>query len=300
MKDKVIQLLGHQRQRNTVKVGVIRATQNIVFMDLTELRNLLPGLWLEGFGAPTHDDVGEQTTGTQGPHRLLDRLGLLFTHRSHHGNQGNMNVEEVFNTNTELELTKGFDERAGFDISHGSSQLDNTHLRLGGFIRGGRDLSHTLDPLLDGINDVGNDLHGLAKVVSTTFSLDDLVVDLPGCDVVVSRKSNSNETLVVAQVKIDFTTIVHHKHLTMLERRHCSSVNVQVRVNFDRSNVEPQRSHDKTSGTGNNSLSNTTQGTTSNKNIRNIVLSWLSRNSRHRQQLNVSHSRWRYGGGGLM
>ena len=57
-------------------------------------------------------------------------------------------------------------------------------------------------------------LNSLAQVVSLTLLVDDLLVDFACGDVVVAVKGHIQETLVVAQVKINLTTIVQDKNFT--------------------------------------------------------------------------------------
>ena len=100
-----------------------------------------------------------------------------------------------------------------------------------------------------------HNLHRLSEVVSSSLGFDDLHVDLAGCDVVVFREGDVEVSLVVSQVKIDFSSIVEYKDLTMSIRglvtsfmaifeintlcgRHRSSIGVEVRVYLDRGDVK--------------------------------------------------------------
>ena len=100
-----------------------------------------------------------------------------------------------------------------------------------------------------------HNLHRLSEVVSSSLGFDDLHVDLAGCDVVVFREGDVEVSLVVSQVKIDFSSIVEYKDLTMSIRglvtsfmamlevntlcgRHSSSIGVEVRVYLDRGDVK--------------------------------------------------------------
>lgn len=114
----------------------------------------------------------------------------------------------------------------------------------------------------------------LSKVITSTFLIDHMRVDLAGRDVVIFRQRNSEITFVVSKVKVDFSTIIQNVtfsmplscqklssseqepgmatysngfdkvsqrkgkliHNSMKTYVHQSRINVQIRVNLDRRN----------------------------------------------------------------
>lgn len=54
-------------------------------------------------------------------------------------------------------------------------------------------------------------LHGFAQVVSLPLLVDDWLVDLSSCEVVVPGKADVQETLIVPQVQVNFSAIVKNK-----------------------------------------------------------------------------------------
>jgi hypothetical protein len=93
----------------------------------------------------------------------LSRLGFLLS--PYDGNQTDVDQGEVFMADPELELSHCLDEWSGFDITDSTTQLDDANVRLlSGFVD--RDLRDALDPVLDGIGEMRNDLNGLSEVVS--------------------------------------------------------------------------------------------------------------------------------------
>jgi len=107
---------------------------------------------------------------------------------------------------------------------------------------------HTLNPLLDGIGDVGHNLHSFAQEPALALLgiqgmgqpvsqrslpspsppgatrrtkgeerkrnlFDDVVVDLSGGDVVVAIEREIHETLIVAQIQVGLTSVVQHEDL---------------------------------------------------------------------------------------
>jgi len=57
-------------------------------------------------------------------------------------------------------------------------------------------------------------LNSFPKVVTTSFAVDDVLVDFASGDVVVSAQCNIKKPLIVAEVKINFSAIIKHKHLS--------------------------------------------------------------------------------------
>ena len=67
-------------------------------------------------------------------------------------------------------------------------KLDNADIRFNSrTIK--RDHSHTLNPVLNRIHNVWNNLHGLAQIVTLSLTVDNIEVNLAGSDVVITSQS---------------------------------------------------------------------------------------------------------------
>ena len=100
-----------------------------------------------------------------------------------------MEEADVFATNTELELSKRFDEWCTFNVSNRATKLNHTDIgclsrTVGTLCR------HPLNPFLNFIGDVRDNLDGLAKIVSSAFSLDDTRIHLAGREVIVATQTD--------------------------------------------------------------------------------------------------------------
>ena len=62
------------------------------------------------------------------------------------------------------------------------------------------------------------------KIVSFSFLVDDTLIDLPSGDIIISAQGNVQESLVVAQIQVDLSSIIKDIDLTMLIRRKCPSI----------------------------------------------------------------------------
>lgn len=145
-----------------------------------------------------------------------------------------MDLEEVLLAGAAAELAHSFNERRRLDISDSSAQLDDTDVGgLVGLVDG--DLGNALDPVLDGVRKMRNNLDGLSEVVSsplnrniskfesgrwklvskTHLALNDMLVNLSRRDVVLASKSNVEVTLVVSEIQIDLSSVVENEDLSV-------------------------------------------------------------------------------------
>lgn len=149
------------------------------------------------------------------PHRLdslLRRLRLLLS--VYNWDIGDVNLHEVVLARTSPQLAHSLDEGHALDITHRASQLNDADIRLLARVIDGY-ACHLLNPVLDRIGDVGNDLHGFTQVVALALALDDVLVDFTSCDVVVARQGNVEVALVVAEVEIDFAAVGEDENFAM-------------------------------------------------------------------------------------
>ena len=160
-----------------------------------------------------------------------------------------MNLEEISFSSSSPQLSHSLDKGRALDIPNCASQLDYAH--IGAFFRiVNRNSCHSLNPILHGIREMWYNLDSFAQIVSSTFPLDDMLVDLPRCDVVLAGKGDIEVSLVVAQIQVDFSTVVQNEDFAMpmveLELRsksrqlwnllggsYGSSIDIHVRINLD-------------------------------------------------------------------
>ena len=125
-----------------------------------------------------------------------------------------MNLQEVVLACSSFELPYSFDEWSTLNVSHSSSKLHDADIGLFVCVIDWYP-GYSCNPILNLVCDVWHNLYCLSKVISSSLGFNDLHVDFAGCDVVVFREGDVEVSLVVSQVKIDFSSIVEHKHFTM-------------------------------------------------------------------------------------
>jgi hypothetical protein len=117
-----------------------------------------------------------------------------------------MNLHEIIFPSSSPQLAHRLNKWHALNISHRPAQLNYAHVWLLARIVD-RYARHLLDPVLYRIGDVRHDLHGFAEVVAFALALDDMLVDLAGCDVVVAREGDVEVTLIVAEIEVDFAAV---------------------------------------------------------------------------------------------
>ena len=193
-----------------VDVADIVDADNIGRGDMAEVANLATSGLLQALSGAAENDLGRKAEGAQVANTVLGRLGLLLFGKD--GNQTHKHEAEVVISDAELELPEGLEENAGFDVTDGAADLDEANVgRLSRIIDG--NMSDALDPILNLVGNVRDDLNGLSEVVSLALLGDDLAVNLARGNVVIGRQFDGQEALVVAKVQIGFGAIGEDKYL---------------------------------------------------------------------------------------
>lgn len=159
----------------------------------------------------THQ-VRDKTSTAYSLDSHLCRLGLLLV--VNNWDVGDVNLHKVVLSSSDAQLSKSLDERHRFDVAHGSSKLDNADIRLLTSVVDWN-FSDSLDPILNCLDNMRHNLYGMSKIVTASLLVDNELIDLAGCDVVVAGQCDVEVALVVAEIQIDFSTIVKNEAFTM-------------------------------------------------------------------------------------
>ena len=141
------------------------------------------------------------------------------------GHQRAMHENDVSRDLLIFELTRGFNERLGFNVAHGAADFRNNEIGL-------RALGNTVKLAFNGIGHVGNYLHRAAQKISVAFAGDELLVNGTLREVRFAQQILVNEALIMSQVKVAFVAVFGNENLTVLKRAHGAGVNVQVRIHL--------------------------------------------------------------------
>ena len=119
------------------------------------------------------------------------------------------------------ELADRLEERQALDVADRAADLAEDEIEI---------LVAVEDELLDGVGDVGDDLHGAAEIVAAPLVGDDVLVDPAGGDVVHAVGRPAGEALVVAEVEVGLGAVVGDEDLAVLIGAHRPRIDVEVGV----------------------------------------------------------------------
>ena len=131
-----------------------------------------------------------------------------------HWNIADVNLQKIVLARSPPQLRHSLNERHALDVANRATKLNDADIRLlvGVVDRYPRDL---LDPVLDRVCDVWDDLDGFAEVVTLALAVDDVSVNFARCDIVISGEGDVEVALVVSEVEIDFAAVGEDEHFAM-------------------------------------------------------------------------------------
>ena len=222
-----VQALAVQCGRDLVDAGGVRALDDGLAVHVAHERHLALDALGQGAVRAQDERVGRDADRAQGRHRVLRRLGLELVGRRQEGDERHMHEGDVLPAQVGAHLPRRLEEGLGLDVAHGPADLRDDDIRrvpLRVRLRLG---AH--DPL-DLIGDMGDDLDGVAQVLSAALLGDDAGVDLARGRVRGAGQTDVEEALVVADVEIRLSPILSDEDLAVLEGVHRPGIDVDIRV----------------------------------------------------------------------
>ena len=121
------------------------------------------------------------------------------------------------------ELPDRFEKRQAFNVANGAADLDQHEINA---------IIAFEHEFLDRVGHVRDDLNGSAEIVSAPFFRDDILINPTGGDVIAFGRRATCEPLVMTKVEIGFRAIIRDENFAVLIGRHCSRIDVQIRIQF--------------------------------------------------------------------
>ena len=134
-----------------------------------------------------------------------------------------MQVEHIPPSDILTHLANRFQKWLAFNIANCAANFHDNHIRVGL-------ACHRLDTILNLIGDMRNDLNGTAEVLSASLFANDRSINLPGRYIIGLIRWFIGETLVMSQIEIGLCAIVSHKDFSVLIRRHCTRIDIDIGV----------------------------------------------------------------------
>ena len=110
-----------------------------------------------------------------------------------------------------------------FNISNSSANFNNGNICS---------FSSILDSRFNFICDVRNNLNRTSKVIPFSFSLNYRLINFSSSKIIFFASLKSYKPFIMAEIKICFSAIIGDKDFSMLERTHCSWINIDVWIYF--------------------------------------------------------------------
>src|SRR5207249_1662870 len=184
----------------------VNAVVHVLFLDDRFVRNvakqgnLLAQFLVERPFAAADQDVRGDTDFAQFGHRLLGRFGLQFAGRLDEGNVGDVHEHHVAVPGLERKLADGLEERQALDVAGRAADFGDDHVGLGL-------IGQEVNPVLDFVGDVRDDLHRFAQIFSFALVVEHLLINLAAGEVVEAGELDVGEALVVAQFEVGLRAV---------------------------------------------------------------------------------------------
>ena len=220
-----------EHHRRLIQHGKRAVLDNAVGGNRAEHRDLVADVLVERLIDARDDDVGGDAQTAQLLDRVLGRLGLRLVRAGDERNERYVDEQAVAAADFGRYLTDSLEKRLRLDVAGGAADLGDDDVSRGLF-------ADRVDERLDLVGDVRNDLHGLAEVLAGALLVQNVPVDLASGEVGELVEVLVNEALVVAEVEVGLRAVVGDIDLAVLERAHRAGVDVDIRVELLRCDLE--------------------------------------------------------------
>ena len=190
---------------------------------ITEQSNLIFQLLIQGMLGTADNDIGPDPHSLQFFYAGLGGFRLHLAGRFQIRYQGDVDENRVFVPHLMLKLPDGFQKRLALNITYGSSDFNDSD---SGIIRS----IVSVEPALDLIRNMRNDLHRAAAVIAPTLLVQHRPVNFPRGDIGVFGETFINESLVMSQIQIRFRAIVGDEDFSVLYGVHSSRININIGI----------------------------------------------------------------------
>ena len=153
---------------------------------------------------------------------MLGGLALEFAAAGDLDDQRHMDEEHVAPGPLRVHLADRLQEGLGLDVAHGAADLGDDHVHILG--------GHGVDPALDLVGDMGDDLDRSAQIVAPALPVQNGPVDLAGGDGGVAGEVLVHEPLIVTQIQIRLGAVVGDKDFSVLIGAHGAGVHIDIGV----------------------------------------------------------------------
>ena len=156
-----------------------------------------------------NEDIGLNANGEKLLGGVLSGLGLKLLGACDIGNESYVDIDSVLSAHLCADLSDSLKEGGGLDIAHSTADLGDNDV-------GVAFLAYTVDLVLYLVCDVGDHLNGAAKVISSSFLIENGPVDLSCGYIGIDGKVLVNESFIMSKVKVGLGSVIGNENLAVL------------------------------------------------------------------------------------
>ena len=211
-----------QQQRHLVQRGRRHVGDDAVLLHVAEQRDLPPHVLRDGAVGAAHQHIRLDTHAQKLLDGVLRGLALQLPAAGDGYDQRHMDVQHVFPSLFRRHLPDGLQKRLALDVAHRAADLRDDHV--------GVPVVHGVDPPLDLVGDVGDDLHRAAQIAALPLPVQHRPEHLARGHGGVAVQRLVHEPLIVSQIQIRLRAVVGDEHLPVLIGAHGPRIHVEIRI----------------------------------------------------------------------
>eukprot|EP00162_Nutomonas_longa_P015459 comp22322_c0_seq1/m.53546 comp22322_c0_seq1/g.53546 ORF comp22322_c0_seq1/g.53546 comp22322_c0_seq1/m.53546 type:complete len:501 (+) comp22322_c0_seq1:3747-5249(+) len=209
-------------ERDLVHCGHIGARGHKVHV--AAIADFLLGALRQRLDAAPNDHVGLDARLAQQHCAFLTWHCLLLVHGQNDWHMAQMDEADGMLAALAHHLARSFHERRALKMPHSPANLHHRNVRV--FRRAPK-------MCLDLVGQMRNNLHRRAKILALALLVKHTRIDCSSCEGVCAFEILVEKAFVVTQIKVTFLAVIHNKNLSVLIWIDRSSVDVEIRVDFD-------------------------------------------------------------------
>ena len=211
-----------QQQRHLVQRGRRHVGDDAVLLHVAEQGDLPPHVLRDGAVGAAHQHVRLDAHAQQLLDGVLRGLAFQLPAAGDGHDQRHMDVQHVFPPLFRRHLPDGLQKRLALDVAHRAADLGDDHVGLA--------VVHGVDPPLDLVGDVWDDLHRAPQIAALPFPVQHGPEHLARGHGGVAVQRLIHEPLVVPQIQIRLRAVVGDEHLPVLVGAHRARIYIKIGV----------------------------------------------------------------------
>ena len=196
-------------QRNFIKGGSGQVLDNVLRTYITEHCHFVAHILGNFLFTSANEDIGLNAHGKKLLGGVLSGLGLKLLGACDIGNESYVDIDSILSAHLCAYLSDSLKKGGGLDIAHSTAYLGDNDV-------GVAFLAYTIYLVLYLVCDVGDNLNGAAKVISSSFLIENGPVDLSGGYIGIDGKVLVNESFIMSKVKVGLGSVIGNENLAVL------------------------------------------------------------------------------------